>query len=491
MKKINLILVALAGALTLQAQDFNDALRCSESFVEGDARYMAMSGALSSLGGNVTAMSVNPASSASFKKSVFEITPSYIYTKSENYYKGYDKAFTSALRMPNLGFVYHKPMKQNDIFVSGLSFGFSMNVQNRYDETLNFTNSNLTSSLSDDFLRIASLGGGALDSTYEFLAYETYVLDYDKTKDVYYTEFVDQNGVANYDGVNQNIQITREGLKNEYLFNVGVNFTEWVYFGADLSIFNYYSKESRKITEVDVENKHEYLDQYTYMQEIESSGNGVAGKFGLIARPIEYIRVGAAVHTPVMMNISEDGESFVDAYYDKAIDENPSLNKYKSYQHPVSDYKIGQPAKFVGSLGFVYKNVLNIGVDFETMNYSQCTFTSDYVGLVNQSNQISDELKSVSNIKCGGEFRYGPFMFRAGYATYGNPYKNITTDKFYRNDVSAGVGLATNTVYCDLSWLRAKSKQVNDLYSDLNGDIVSSKSTIKSDKVSFTIGFKF
>ena len=131
------------------------------------------------------------------------------------------------------------------------------------------------------------------------------------------------------------------------------------------------------------------------------------------------------------------------------------------------------------------------GVDFESMNYSQCTFTSDDALLMNQSNQITDELKAANNIKCGGEFRYGPFMFRAGYAMYGNPYKNATDDKFYRNDYSAGVGLATNTVYCDLAWLRAKSKQTNDFYRDLKGNIVNSSSTIKRDNITFTIGFKF
>ena len=95
-----------------------------------------MAGALSSLGGNVSAMSVNPASSASFKKSVFELSPAYIYAKSENYYHGYDKAFSTALKMPSMGLVYYKPMAQNDIFVSGLSFAFSYNAQNRYSETL-------------------------------------------------------------------------------------------------------------------------------------------------------------------------------------------------------------------------------------------------------------------------------------------------------------------------------------------------------------------
>lgn len=488
MKKINLIVAGLVGALTLNAQDFNSALRFSESFVEGDGRYMAMAGALSSLGGNVSAMSVNPASSASFKKSVFELSPAYIYAKSENYYHGYDKAFSTALKMPSMGLLFYKPMKQNEIFVSGLSFAFSYNTQNRYSETLNFTNETPNSSLTDDFLRLGSLkGSGVWDSLYERHAWNTYLINFDDGTNTYYSDFVDKNGVADYSNMNQNVQIERDGQKKEYLFNIGVNFTEWVYFGADLTLTKMYYRETRVITE-NVDDNTAELNKFTYMEDYDLTGDGVGGKFGVIVRPIEYVRIGAAIHTPVTYSISEDGETSLEVVYNKDVNGSPLQRSGETY---VYDYKIGQPAKFVGSLGFVYKNVANIGVDFESMNYSQCTFTSDDAKLMNQSSQIYEELKAVNNIKCGGEFRYGPFLFRAGYAMYGNPYKNVSGDKFYRNDYSAGVGLATNTVYCDLAWLRAKSKQTNDFYRDLKGNIVSSNSTIKRDNITFTIGFKF
>ena len=488
MKKINLIVAGLVGALTLNAQDFNSALRFSESFVEGDGRYMAMAGALSSLGGNVSAMSVNPASSASFKKSVFELSPAYIYAKSENYYHGYDKAFSTALKMPSMGLLYYKPMKQNEIFVTGLSFAFSYNAQNRYYETLNFTNRKPNSSLTDDFLRLGSINGsGAWDKFYELLAWDTYLINFDEGTNTYYSDFVDKNGAADYSNMNQNIQIERDGQKNEYLFNIGVNFTEWVYFGADLTLTNMYYRETRVITET-VDDNNSELNKFSYMEDYDLTGNGVGGKFGVIVRPIEYVRIGAAIHTPVTYSISEDGGTSLDVKYNKPVNGSPDHRKDTTY---VYDYKIGQPAKFVGSLGFVYKNVANIGVDFESMNYSQCTFTSEDAQMMDRSSQIYEELKTVNNIKCGGEFRYGPFSFRAGYAMYGNPYKNVSGDKFYRNDYSAGVGLATNTVYCDLAWLRAKSKQTNDFYRDLKGNIVSSNSTIKRDNITFTIGFKF
>lgn len=483
MKKVSLIVLSLLGALSLSAQSYKDALRYSESFPEGNARYMAMGGALSSLGGNISAMSVNPAGSAVFKKSVVEFTPCYVYTKSDNEYLGKDNAFTSTLKVPSFGIVGYKSMKQNDLFISGLTFGFAMNAQNRYHETLNFAGYNDHSSLSDDFIRLYRKGTEIPE--YNVLAYDAYLLDYDEGTDVWTSDFVDAAGNGTY-GEYQDIEIQREGAKREFLFNFGMDFSEYVFFGADLSFSNFYYNESMSFTESDDNDDKEYLNSFSYLTDMDVTGNAVGGKFGLIVRPIEYIRIGGAIHTPVVYNITEDYEAAIDALFDKGIDSLGTTHTYEHCGFP-NDYKIGQPAKFVGSLGFVYKNVLNIGVDFEHMNYSACELR-DVSSKTDK--QIDDELTSVNNIKCGAEFRYGPFTFRGGYATYGNPYKNAE-DNFYRRDISGGVGLATNTFYYDLAVVNAKTKQQSNLlYTDLNGDVYTN-STVKRTYIMFTAGFKF
>ncbi len=497
MKKISLLVLSFLSVIALEAQDYNDALRYSESIVEGDARYMAMGGALSSLGGNLSAMSTNPAGSAVFKKSILEISPTYLYTKSENYYLGYNRSFVSSLAIPNWGLVLYKPLKQNDVFASGISFGFGMNSQNHFNQNLTFTGTNNSSSLTDDFVRLANQAGnpnsgGAdnMDPSYEGLAWETYLMDYDSlVNNTYFSDFINNDGTASY-GEYQNIEYNREGQKREYLLNFGVDFSEYVFFGANLAITDLYYSETKIITEKDKAQAKEFLNNYSYSTRLDVNGNGVGGKFGVILRPIEYIRIGLAAHTPVLYNISEDYEAELEAAYDKDID-GAGNTAYKKDYTSTFDYKVGQPAKFVGSLGFVYKNVFNLGVDMETMNYSQCSLQSDIESMSEQRAGIQRELRNVNNIKCGGEFRYGPFSFRAGYAIFGNPYKNVTGDNFYRKDISGGVGLATNVMYCDLSWVRAQSKQYNLLYSNFAGDDVESHSTLKRDYVTFTVGLKF
>lgn len=485
MKKLGLLTLSIVSAFALQAQDYTDALRFSESFPEGNAQYMATAGAMSSLGGNIGAISVNPASSAVFKKNVFEFTPTYMYTKSENYYRGYNRAFYSTLKVPSAAMLGYKRLKQNDVFVSGLSFSLAVNAQNRYDETINYTTSNPNSSLTDDFLRL--IEDNYWSDQYTNLAWDTKLVRNDGTS--YYTDFV-KGGTVNYNGLSQDVKIDRAGVKREVLFNFGVDFSEYVFFGADLCFENIDYSENRIITEKDRDDISSELNSFVYQTTVDVVGSGVGGKFGMIVKPIEYLRIGGAIHTPVMYSLSEDYENSIDVYYD-IIDEFGKDYRTVSFGSDF-DYKVCQPAKFVGSLGFVYKNLFNIDVDFESMDYSQCSLDSDWESMSDQNAQIPEELQKVNNIKCGGEFRYGPFAFRAGFAFYGNPYKNVPSDdNFYRSDYSAGVGLATNSIYCDLSWLRAKSKQYNILYSDLNGNTVDANSTIKRDFVSFTIGFKF
>ena len=68
MKKIYLPLLAVCGFLQTQAQEFNpaDAVRIGTQQVNGSARFNAMGGAFGALGGDVSALQINPAGSALF-----------------------------------------------------------------------------------------------------------------------------------------------------------------------------------------------------------------------------------------------------------------------------------------------------------------------------------------------------------------------------------------------------------------------------------------
>ena len=79
------------------AQTINDVLRYSLEEIQGTARYQAMSGAFGALGGDLSALGVNPAGSAVFNNSLFSVTGSVYDRKNEALYNG---TFAESRRSP-------------------------------------------------------------------------------------------------------------------------------------------------------------------------------------------------------------------------------------------------------------------------------------------------------------------------------------------------------------------------------------------------------
>ena len=90
MKRIKtlLITIAILSPSVMMAQGAYDALRFSQNFYEGTARTISMGNAFTALGGDLGAISINPASSGVYKYSVLTFTPSLISSYGSSDYLG-------------------------------------------------------------------------------------------------------------------------------------------------------------------------------------------------------------------------------------------------------------------------------------------------------------------------------------------------------------------------------------------------------------------
>src|SRR5690606_11873502 len=86
-KYVFLSVLGLSFGLT-QAQDINDALLYSQTNISGTALFRAMGGAFTALGGDLSAISINPASSAVFNNSQAGFTLSNYNIKNKSDYFG-------------------------------------------------------------------------------------------------------------------------------------------------------------------------------------------------------------------------------------------------------------------------------------------------------------------------------------------------------------------------------------------------------------------
>jgi len=90
------------------AQSEIDALRYSQKNISGSARFVGMSGAFGALGGDLTAITINPASTGLFIANQFTISPQVVLdetdTKSLN---GTESAYDlkKGFNLGNIGYV--------------------------------------------------------------------------------------------------------------------------------------------------------------------------------------------------------------------------------------------------------------------------------------------------------------------------------------------------------------------------------------------------
>ena len=69
MKRLLILIIGVISMPILNAQSISDVVRYSDTDIQGTARFRAMAGAFGALGGDMSAVSLNPAGSAIFNTS--------------------------------------------------------------------------------------------------------------------------------------------------------------------------------------------------------------------------------------------------------------------------------------------------------------------------------------------------------------------------------------------------------------------------------------
>lgn len=491
MKTILSIISSMLIATTIVAQDYTDALRFSETFPMGNARFTSMSGAFGAIGGNISGLSINPAGSAIFKNNTFEISPAFLHTKTQNYYRNsYNASFSSSMAIPNIGVVFTHDIEDSDVLISGISIGFAANRQNHFNSIANFNAINNSNSLTDDFVRYAN--NNIFQNSYTNLAWDTYLIDYDTIQNAYYSDnrWFFNNSVYTQYGQLQDVSYRRSGASKEYLFNIGLDFSEKVFIGANINIESINYSETYEISEKDINNVIENLESFKYIFSYDAIGAGISSDIGIIVAPIKSLRLGLAAHSPIVYTVEENYKGSLQANYDNPID---GINSSLQRQHTGDFiYNFRKPGKFIGSIAYIYKNIAVIGFDYESVNYKFAQFSSNTESFSGKNSEIHTKLKRVNNIKTGAELRYGPLRFRGGLALYENPYESIDFNSwFYRRDVSGGIGISNDDFYIDFSWVKSMKHGQETFYNDIIGNPVQAKSNTYSDNFFLTFGLKF
>jgi len=477
MKKYILIASVIAFSTGAWAQNEQDALRFSETYYGGSARTVSMGGAFGALGGDFGALSINPAGIAIYRQGEFSFTPGFSSIRNEANYLG-NKTTDSRYKMGFDHFGVVIPFKSRKEVESGLSrlnFGFGYNKIKDFNGSTAMQADNNSNSLVDEFVYTANMYDD-WDPFTDGLAWETYLIDYDSLAGVFYSDF----DVSGY-GQTQRRTVNTKGGIGEYLFSMGANLGHKVYIGGSVGIQRAEYEETWVHSESDPDDIIDYFEHFQFRNVLYTTGTGVNVKFGFIARPIEWLRVGGAIHTPTFYKLNDD---FTSTMKTDLADGEPT-HEYDAYGE--YSYDLTTPFRAVGSLALVLKQYALISLDYEYVDYASARLNGNDYDFFDENQAVSNRYKAANNIRLGGEFHMGPLFLRGGYALYGTPYVSgeANDNKVYQA-ISGGFGYRTAGIYLDLAVVRSGFDHKYFLYNENSADLTHSKTQVLA-----TLGFRF
>ncbi len=493
MKKILIIsALILTAASTALSQTSSDALRYSRIDIGGSARYMGLSGAFGALGADFTTASTNPAGLGVYKSSEFIITPAVHIGNVQSVYNGTSASDSRTnFYLGNVGMVMTSRSKSNPNKAGWRNFTFAtgLNRLNDFNNRYQMTGYNSSNSLLDTYVQSAN---GTNFDVIEQDTYGKYAFDLNPAWWTFLLDLPDTNIKNKYNSpisAGNKLQtktIDSWGSMNEYVFSFAANYNDRLYMGMTFGIpyIRYY--ESSVYTESKIENSDLlYFNRY---EDLETHGSGFNFKMGLIYRASDWLRIGAAFHTPSWFNMRDYWIVTMVSQF-KTPDQDGNTQYVKTSPSGSFDYSLQTPYRIQGSLAFIIGNVGLISADYEFADYATSHFYTHDYSFNNENSAISNSYTGTHQIRVGTEWRYNIFSFRAGGKYITSPYQNDINDGS-RFGFSGGIGLKEGWFFMDLAY--AYNKMKDDYYFYNTGGISSNpvqNSTI-GHSILLTIGAK-
>ena len=157
MKKLFFLFILGIAVQTIQAQDISDAMRYALDNQTGTARFRAMGGAFGALGGDLSALNINPAGSAVFSTNQATLTLSSFNIKNNsNYFNTKTTDSNSSLDLNQAGAVW--VFENYDMKSDWKKFSFALNYENTniFDNSMFSAGINPTNSVANYFTSYAN-----------------------------------------------------------------------------------------------------------------------------------------------------------------------------------------------------------------------------------------------------------------------------------------------------------------------------------------------
>ena len=475
--KNNLIrttLLAAAGLLLLPpqrtaAQGSEELLMFSrQNFGISSARSAGMGGAFTSLGADAATMSINPAGMAMYGRGEVSISPGLRITAHRADYSGMGGNVSNNLGNTRANVGSFSMVYAGDNF----AVGFGMNRLGDYNSRSRAIVYGEQFSIGDMFVEQlygaspASLSAPSGDIYQAFfnyppamwgaiMGYQTALLDpvVGSNPQTYTMSNMIQQGTLLYPEWYRRTT----GANNEYTLSAGYNVQDVLYVGATLGIQDIYYNRYDTYSEVTSANNVGLHSLY-YGQNLRMNGTGVNVKVGATVRPLPWLRIGVAYHSPTWMNMGEEYDANMTTYYTHAL--NGYTYGYSDTPILRNEYNMRSPSRLLAGISATIGSFGIVSVDYERTWYQYMKYTSD--GYADVNAYIRDTYTPTDVIRAGVEFQPIRSLFlRAGYGYSTSPYQGADFRKYGEyQQWSGGIGYRNRLVSIDLAYVYGTTKQM-------------------------------
>lgn len=497
MKKILPFLVA-GCAFTAQSQEISDALRFAQDNINGTARFNAMSGAFGALGGDLSAISINPASSAVFNNPQVGATlSSYNLRNTAGYFGTNNKETDNSFDLSQAGGVYVLKNEDQKSDWKKLSLAIDYENVNNFDNSWYASGVNANNSIANYFLNYANGGAAPLgllqNSFYEelsyadaqaFLGYQGYIIN-PVTEAGNNTQYV-SNVPAGGNYFQENAFVST-GYNGKASFNVAAQYKDKLYIGLNLNSHFVDYRQSTAFYEDQSNDPANGLQRMRFDNDLYTYGNGFSFQLGAIAKLSKELRVGLTYQSPTWMRLNDEISQAL-----SSVSINPDTNQQMTtIVDPnvimvYDTYKLYIPGKWTGSMAYVFDKYGLISIDCSLKDYSNTEFSpnNQFQG-VNRA--MANQLDSNAfDLRIGAEHRIKQFSIRGGYHWEESPYKNNETIGDLTG-FSGGLGYSFGEYKIDLSYTHSRRVTKQGLFAPVFNDYPTISSVSNNISLTFLV----
>ena len=390
MKKLILTLIGVASVLNSYSQDLTDALRYSTGETQGTARFKSMSGAFGALGGDISAVSINPAGSAIFNSSNGALSISSLSTSNAaSYGSTTQNSKINAFDLNQIGaaFVFKNkdPEASWNKFVISVFYEQLDNYSNKIftaGSTQNTIGSYFTNIANDLRLdEISALPGESISQAYNaigasygydfqqaYLGYESFILQpvQDSNDNTAYT-----SNIAAGDFY-QEYSYASTGYNGKFSANLGLQYNKNISFGINLNSHFINYERSTYLYEENT-NVGSTINQVDFENTLLTMGEGFSLQLGSIVKVNDFIRLGITYDSPTWLTLREETTQYIYTLEDATGLE---ANVDPGVINVFPQYRLQTPAKIMGSAAFIIGKKGLLSVDFSRKDYGSTKFKS-------------------------------------------------------------------------------------------------------------------